>query len=122
MEQTIRYQRKQFRYNSTTCQARLPTAASSLKATKARSERDEFTFIPELNFKMGYRFRDHVELTAGYTFLMFGDVALAGENVDRLVDGTTLNTPSPFPARPGFDFKDSSLWVQGVDLGLAITY
>lgn len=85
-------------------------------------ERDEFTFVPEMNFKLGYRFRDHVEMTVGYTFVMFNDVALAGDNVDRVVDASFLNSPGPFGTRPAFDFQDSSLWVQGLDLGLAITF
>ncbi len=99
-------------------------AASGLLAmgNQGTFERDEFTFVPEMNFKLGYRFRDHVEMTVGYTFVMFNDVALAGDNVDRVVDASFLNSPGPFGTRPAFDFQDSSLWVQGLDLGLAITF
>ena len=83
---------------------------------------EEFSFIPEMNFKLGYRFREHVEMTVGYTFLMFDNLALAGDQVDRSIDPTTLNTSGPHGTRPAFDFQDSSLWVQGLDLGLAITF
>ena len=85
-------------------------------------QRDVFTFVPEINFKLGYRFRDHVEMTVGYSFLYFDRVALAGVNVDPTIDPTFLNTNGPFPERPQFDFNDTSLWAQGVDLGLTIAY
>ncbi len=85
-------------------------------------ERNVFTFVPEINFKLGYRFRDHVEMTVGYSFLYFDRVALAGVNVDPAIDPAFLNTNGPFPQRPAFDFNDTSLWAQGVDLGFAIAY
>ncbi|NNE01048.1 MAG: BBP7 family outer membrane beta-barrel protein [Pirellulaceae bacterium] len=85
-------------------------------------ERDEFTFVPEMNFKLGYRFRKHVEMSVGYTFLMFDSLALAGDQIDRNIDPSSLNTSGPHGTRPAFDFNDSSLWLQGLDLGMAITF
>ncbi|QDT13002.1 hypothetical protein K239x_50170 [Planctomycetes bacterium K23_9] len=85
-------------------------------------EQSEFTFVPELNFKLGYRFRQHVEMSVGYSFLMFDSLALAGDQIDRSIDPSALNTNGPFGNRPSFTMNDTSLWVQGVDLGLAITF
>ncbi len=89
-------------------------------------EDDKFTFIPELNFKIGYRFRQHVEMSVGYSFLMFDSLALAGDQIDRGINPALLNTsinPSgPVASRPAFTMEDTSMWVQGVDLGLAITF
>ncbi len=82
-------------------------------------ERDVFSFIPEANFKLGYRFRPNVSLSVGYSFLYFDNVALAGDVVDPIFDGTTNATGGPFGGRP-FKFDDSSLWVQGIDLGVVI--
>jgi hypothetical protein len=84
-------------------------------------KRDEFAFAPEANFKLGYRVRKNVLLSAGYTFIYWDNVALTGDVVDRVIDGTTFNTGT-FAARPAFDFDDSSLWAQGLDLGLVIDY
>ncbi len=39
-------------------------------------ERDVFTFAPELNLKLGYRFRDHVTFNVGYSFIYWNNVAL----------------------------------------------
>ena len=85
-------------------------------------QRDVLTFVPEMNLKLGYRFRDHVEMSVGYSLLYFDRVALAGINVDPTIDPNFFNSNGPFPLRPEFTFNDTSLWVQGVDLGLAITY
>jgi len=83
--------------------------------------RDVFAFVPELNFKLGYRFRPNVLLSVGYSFLYFDNVALNGAVFDRTVNGPNLasgvtDTPT------GFAFDDSSLWVQGIDLGVVIDF
>ena len=75
-----------------------------------------------MNFKLGYRFREHVEMSVGYSFLMFDSLALAGDQIDRNIDPSALNTNGPFGSRPAFTMNKSSLWVQGIDLGLAITF
>lgn len=84
-------------------------------------ERDVFSFVPEMNFKIGYRFRPNVLLSAGYSFLYFDNVALNGAVVDRAIDGPLLGT-GVSGDRPAFVFEDSSLWVQGIDLGMMIDF
>lgn len=84
-------------------------------------ERDVFTFAPEANVKLGYRFRDHVLFTVGYSFIYWDSVALAGDNINPVFDGTTLGTAGPF-GQPTFGLADSSFYVQGIDLGLTIDF
>ncbi|MAI69761.1 MAG: hypothetical protein CMM01_02475 [Rhodopirellula sp.] len=82
-------------------------------------ERDKFAFIPEANLKVEYSLRENVSLSIGYSFLYFDNVALAGGQVDRIVDPVVLTGPfPPFAANPAFKFNDSGMWVQGLDLGL----
>ncbi|TWU41244.1 hypothetical protein Q31b_26830 [Novipirellula aureliae] len=83
-------------------------------------ERDVFAFVPEANFKLGYQFRENIAFTVGYSFLYFDNVALTGDYVNPTFDGTTNSTGGPFGS-PAFQFNDSSLWVQGIDLGLVIS-
>ena len=81
--------------------------------------RDVFTFIPEMDFTVGYRFRNHVSFTAGYTFLYFDNVAMAGNQIDRYRDTSNLGanvTPAPFT------IVDGSHWVQGISLGASLDY
>lgn len=84
-------------------------------------ERDVFAFVPEANVKLGYRFRDHVLFTAGYSFLYWSNVATAGEYVNPVFDATTRATGGPF-GQPPLVWKDSSLIVQGIDLGVVIDF
>jgi len=81
--------------------------------------RDVFTFIPELDFTVGYRFRKHVSFTVGYTFLYFDNVAMAGNQIDRLRDTSNLGANvTPI----AYDIVDGSHWVQGISLGASIDY
>ncbi len=84
-------------------------------------DRSVFAFAPEANFKIGYNFRPNVALTVGYSFIYFDNVALAGDAVNRNVQGNLIGTGNA-GASPSLDFVDSSLWVQGVDLGVAINF
>ncbi len=97
-----------------------PFSNGIFNSGNATGERDVFTFAPEVNFKLAYRFRPNVLLSAGYTFIYWDNVALAGEQVNRNVDATRLltNTASTDP----FRIVDSSLFVQGVDVGVILDF
>ena len=82
-------------------------------------EQDEFTFIPELDFSIGYRFRNHVSFTAGYTFMYFDNVAMAGDQINRYRDTTNLGAPvTPV----GFEIVEGNHWVQGISLGASVDF
>ena len=80
---------------------------------------DVFTFIPELDFTVGYRFRNHVSFTAGYTFMYFDNVAMAGEQIDRNRDTANIGA-NVTPV--SYDIVEGSHWVQGITLGASIDY
>ncbi len=82
--------------------------------------RDTFAFIPELGLKLGYSVHENLQLTVGYTFMMWSSVGLAGEQMDSSLDLTQVgNAPG---TRPAPILSDSSFWMQGVDLGLNWTF
>jgi hypothetical protein len=85
---------------------------------------DTFSFIPEANFKLAYRFRRNVLLSAGYSFLYFDNVALTGDVVDRVTTSTANLPTGNNGSRPAFPKppKYSSLFVQGLDLGVVIDF
>lgn len=78
--------------------------------------RDVFAFIPELGIKLGYRPRENVELTVGYTCMFWSSVGVAGDQMDRTID--LVQTV----ARPTASFVDRSFWMQGIDLGMNIRF
>lgn len=77
---------------------------------------DEFAFIPELGIKAGYDVSEALRLSVGYTFMYWSNVALAGDQVDRVID------PFQGVARPEARLVDGSFWVQGIDLGATLTF
>ncbi|GIX00534.1 MAG: hypothetical protein KatS3mg111_3866 [Pirellulaceae bacterium] len=78
--------------------------------------RDRFAFIPELGIKAGYSIAPGIELTTGYTFMYWSSVALAGEQMDSVVD------PTQTVSRPVRTNAIGSYWMQGLDLGMQISY
>jgi hypothetical protein len=85
--------------------------------------RDVICFNPEVNLKASCAISQRLSMTVGYTFMYWTNVAFAGDQVDRAVNGTQLlGGPRVGPARPAFNFNDSDFWVQTVDVGLSYNY
>ena len=91
-------------------------------------ERDEFSVMPEIGFTVGYRMTPRFKLTAGYTLLYWTNVLRPGDQIDREINGTLIPdfddtgapiAPGPLvgPLRPEFQFRNTNLWAQGVNLG-----
>lgn len=83
--------------------------------------RDVFAFAPEMNLKIGYQFREHVNFHVGYSFVYWSNVALAGEQMDRnlFLDPNDLGNTG---TGRFVDINSSGFWVQGIDLGAVIEF
>jgi hypothetical protein len=86
-----------------------------------RTTRDEFSYVPELTFHIGYNFNKYINIAAGYNFLYWHGVSRSGENLDALTPGL-LTAPSgatrPTPPVLG----NSNFWAQGLSLSLGISF
>lgn len=97
-----------------------PTGATSYS-------RSSFAFAPEANVKLAYQLRQNVRFSVGYSFLMWNDVLLAGDNLNRNINssylvGNASGVIEP-PQRPAFEgLKTDSLFVHGIDLGCVIQF
>lgn len=87
------------------------TTAGGLFASAGNLSDNVFSFIPELNVKLGYDYCENVRLTAGYTFLLWESVAMSGDQIS-----TTL------PVASATSIIDNSFWMQGLDLGAVISF
>lgn len=87
-------------------------------------EDNEFAFVPEMNFRLGYSPRDKVHLTVGYTFAYWSSVALAGDQINTVVDGVNAATFANVPAAQsiGYSIVDDGFWMQGIDLGVTFSF
>lgn len=84
-------------------------------------DRNTFAFIPEMGVKGGLRIRDNLSLTCGYTFLYISKAALAGNQIDPNIDLSQAQGGAA-AAQPAFNYRDGSMWFQGVDVGLNWTF
>jgi hypothetical protein len=87
--------------------------------------RDRTVVIPEFGLRAGYEISPGLRAFVGYTFLYWGDVARAGNQIDLGVNPALLppvSRPVTGPARPAPQFEDSSFWAQGINLGLELRY
>lgn len=79
-------------------------------------QRDVFTFAPEVNLKLAVKLHSCATMSVGYTFIHWGDVALAGDQIDKVVD------PLGALIVPPFEIQDRGYWLQGIDCGLTLNY
>jgi hypothetical protein len=82
--------------------------------------RDTFAFIPELGLKLGFAARQNVQFTVGYTMMMWSGVALAGSSIDNAIDPTQLVFGTG--TRPNPMLSSDTFWMQGVDLGVNLSF
>jgi hypothetical protein len=83
--------------------------------------RNQLSVIPQLNANIGYNLTPRLRAIVGYTFLYWGNVARAGEQISLDVNETYI--PAGFatpqgPRRPAFIWQPNDFWAQGLNLGL----
>lgn len=84
-----------------------------------------FSAVPELGVTLGYELSPCWRFTVGYSLLFWSNVVRPGDQIDRDVNPNLLPPElSPFTGleRPTFDFVESDLWVNGLNLGLERTW
>ncbi|MCU0871430.1 MAG: BBP7 family outer membrane beta-barrel protein [Pirellulaceae bacterium] len=93
-------------------------------------KQDKFALIPEAEIKLNFKLTRNLEATVGYDFIYWSTLALAGEQIDTSMGNLpTVNSSQWFGgaldpaggAYPAFSgIKDSSLWLQGLSVGLTL--
>ncbi len=77
-----------------------------------------FMAIPQISLRLGYRVTPRLTAFVGYTFIYWGQVARAGEQVNTTVNTNLLPPQQPGgPAQPSFTLHEVNFWVQGITLG-----
>jgi hypothetical protein len=88
---------------------------------------DVFSFVPEVEVKMLYEVAKNLELSLGYSFLYWTDVALAGDQIDTVDFGGHIWPRSdrrwiqglPGATAPAFNgINDGGFWAQGLTFGV----
>jgi hypothetical protein len=127
MEQTFRYAGNRSRNTFADNDAGI-FGASFENVDQAQLSQNNFTFAPEANLKLSFKMRPHVRFSVGYSFIMWDDVLLLGDNLNRNFATTGLindGVGGPIgnidrPAFPGLE--TDSFFVHGLDLGAVIEF
>jgi hypothetical protein len=90
-------------------------------------DRVTFGVVPEVGLNFALNVTPHVQLTSGYSFLYWNNVARPGNQIDPNVNVTQVPTANSFgqstgPARPLFTFQSESYWVQSFNFGVNVHY
>jgi hypothetical protein len=84
--------------------------------------RNSFSVVPEVTLNAGVWLTPTVKIYAGYNFLFWSNVIRPGDQIDPVVDLTFVpNAPGVAPSgqnRPRPPFRQTDLWVTGVQFGL----
>lgn len=81
-----------------------------------------FALVPEVRLGVGYQLTSCVLLTAGYNLMGWTNVARAGDQIDLALNPNQLPPPlTPVVARTPV-IRDTTIWVQGLSVGLLFNY
>jgi hypothetical protein len=106
----------------------VPGGLLAVASNSGLVSRDDFTFIPEAQVKLGFRFTKNLSAYVGYSMMYWFDVARPGEQIDRTVNpvlvpsNLAFMSAPPMPPRPAVMFQKSDFWAQGVNIGVEIRY
>lgn len=91
--------------------------------------KNSFDVLPEINLSLGYHLMEHMSLFAGYNFMVLDKVIRPGDQLNRNINTTQTGLAEASrasgsgianvgPPAPSIVFHHSSLWIQGVNVGL----
>jgi len=93
----------------------------ALSSNMGHHRNSQWTVLPEFQAKLGYQVTRCWTAYAGYNLLIWPHVARASEQIDPVVNTDLLPpplVPTNGPARPVFSDPTSTLWIQGLTLGI----
>jgi hypothetical protein len=101
----------------------------ALASNVGEHSQNTLTHVPEVNASVAVHFSRCLSVHAGYTLLYFSNVIRPAAQIDRVIDVTQIpNFPGAAGAtatgigRPTVLFRESGLVVQGVSIGLRLTW
>jgi len=89
-----------------------PTGFLAADTNIGQFSKEKFSFVPELGVNLGYTFRDWIRAYAGYNVIYWSSVSRPGSTID-------LNVGN---GQPSFSFNSTDLWLQGITLGLELSF
>lgn len=102
-----------------------PGGLLALSTNMGGYNQNEFAVLPELNMNLRYCYSERLSLSLGYSLLWVTDVTRSGDQIDFGVNVSQLPSNGNSligPARPAPQLVDTTMWVQGINLGVVWEY
>jgi hypothetical protein len=96
-----------------------PGAIFTQTTNLGKYNRDHFAYVPEFKLNFGFQVTNIFRVTAGYDFMYWSNVMMAGQQIDRSVNRNLFGGMAGLvPARPEFFYRDTDFWAQGLNFGV----
>lgn len=103
-----------------------PGGLLALPSNIGHYERDEFTVVPALGLRVGYKANDWLRASVGYDLIYTSNVVQAGDQIDLVVNPNQVPPPNGGPNfepnRPAFQFRDTDFFAHGLTLSVELKY
>jgi hypothetical protein len=100
-----------------------PGGLLALSTNSGRVTREAFSVLPEAIARAGWACGKHCRYFVGYNFLCLSDAVRPGDQIDRTINqslipfNTGIHLPGG-PERPALAVNNSSVWLQGLLIGV----
>ncbi len=93
----------------------------ALASNSGRHDQTVFGVLPEFDINLRYQWSPLWRVNVGYTFMALTNVLRPGDQIDLNID------PAQFPPGvagtfPEFNFNESDIWLQGINVGLECNF
>ncbi len=80
---------------------------------------NNFTAIPQISARLGYRLTERLTAYVGYTVIYWGQVATAGNQINTTINSSYLPNSGVTPNGPvpAFSLHETGFWAQGITIG-----
>lgn len=96
-----------------------PGGVLALPSNIGSYAQSDFAVVGELGLRVEYALTHQLYVTAGYTLIYWSGVARLTDGIDLVVDPSQIPPAvNPAATRPGFAFRNSDFWAQGLNVGL----
>jgi hypothetical protein len=90
---------------------------------------DKFAQVPEIDLKISVPLTSHLTFSTGFSTLYWSRILRAGQQIERDLDITQIHNFPPAATaiptglnQPGVPFKQSDLWVLGINVGFELKF
>jgi hypothetical protein len=100
-----------------------PGGLLAVGSNSGRFNQTKFAYVPEAEGRIGWQFTPCFSMWAGYSLLYWNEVLRSGQQIDPNVVMAQQLGGVPQPGTfPQVLFHQTSLWAQGINVGLEIIY